>query len=458
MRIGFLAMSGVRAHDPKLLELGLTLPGFVDRSKVIASLPSLGLLLLAACTPTGHDLRYFEAESDHSEPPEVYCCDLVAISTFSAQVFEAYNIADRLRAAGVRVAMGGLHVSVCPDEAVHHADYVVVGEGESVWPAVVTAAQAKEGPRIFRAGDFPPVLMETLPIPRYDLLEGRPYNRFTVQTSRGCPWRCDFCASTVMLSQRYRKRPVDNIVRDIQAIESLRGNAFIEFADDNTFVDKLWGRDLCRALTPLKIKWFTETDISVAQDGVLLDAMRDAGCRQILVGLESPASAELTGLEMRQNFKARWADRYKEALRTIQGHGITVNGCFILGLDTHTPEIFQQVLDFAMEVPLFEVQITVLTAFPGTPLYSRLLQENRILEPGRWDLCTLFDVNFQPRQMSPQQLREGMYWLGERLYSAACTQERRTSFFRRRRARTFSLEPGERASSALRDGQGGARK
>ncbi len=442
MKIGFLAMSGVRAHDPKLLELGLTLPGFVQRSKVVASLPSLGLLLLAACTPAGHDLRYFEAESDHSEPPELYCCDLVAISTFSAQVFEAYNIADRLRAAGVRVAMGGLHVSVCPEEAAEHADYIVVGEGESVWPTVVAAAEARHRPRIFRAADFPPVLMETLPTPRYDLLNARSYNRFTVQTSRGCPWRCDFCASTVMLSQRYRKRPIDTVVRDIRAVQRVQEHAFIEFADDNTFVDKAWSRDLCRALTPLRIKWFTETDISVAQDGLLLDAMRRAGCRQILVGLESPASAELGGIEMRRNIKARWAEKYKEALRTIQGHGITVNGCFILGLDTHTPEIFQQVLDFAMDVPLFEVQITVLTAFPGTPLYHRLVQQQRILQPGRWDLCTLFDVNFQPQLMSPAQLREGLYWLGERLYSAKCTEIRRRAFFHgRRHVVTYAAGP-----------------
>ena len=433
MNIGFLAMSGVRAHDSRLLELGLTLPGFVDRSRVIASLPSLGLLLLAACTPASHHLRYSEAESDHCTPPEVYHCDLVAISTFSAQVFEAYRVADCLRAAGVKVAMGGLHVSVCPDEAAQHADYVVVGEGESVWPAVVASAQAGAKPRIFRAADYPPVCMQTLPIPRYDLLGDRPYNRFTVQTSRGCPWRCDFCASTVMLSRHYRKRPVDGIVRDIRAVQRLRHNAFIEFADDNTFVDKSWGRDLCRALTPLRIKWFTETDISVAEDDVLLHAMRKAGCRQILVGLESPASCELDGLEMRRNVKARWAQHYTQALRNIQSHGITVNGCFILGLDTHTPEIFQHVLDFAMEVPLFEVQITVLTAFPGTPLYSRLLRENRILEPHRWDLCTLFDVNFQPRNMSPQQLREGLYWLGERLYDAECTRMRRSAFFRMRR-------------------------
>src|SRR3954471_5734873 len=141
MRIGFLAMSGVRAHDPELLRLGLTLPGFLERGKIVASLPSLGLLSLAACTPEGHELHYFEAESDGAEPAAVYTCDLVAISTFSAQVFEAYAIADRLRAAGVRVAMGGLHVSVCPDEAAQHADYVIVGEGEHVWPAVVVAAQ-----------------------------------------------------------------------------------------------------------------------------------------------------------------------------------------------------------------------------------------------------------------------------------------------------------------------------
>src|SRR5262249_23059186 len=209
MNIGLLAMSGIRAHDKKLLELGLTLPGFVERSKTIASLPSLGLLYLAPCTPQGHRLRYYEAESDGAEPAEIYTCDLVAISTFSAQVFEAYAIADRLRAAGVKVAMGGLHVTVCPEEAAQHADYVIIGEGENVWPAVVRAAESQEPPRLFNSRDYPPVDIKSLPIPRYDLLEDRPYNRFTVQTSRGCPWRCDFCASNVMLGRPYRKRPVE---------------------------------------------------------------------------------------------------------------------------------------------------------------------------------------------------------------------------------------------------------
>ncbi len=429
MKIGFLAMSGIRAHDPELLALGLTLPGFVHRSKAIASLPSLGLLYLASCTPPGHDLEYYEAEADGNEPPDIYLCELVAISTFSAQIFEAYAIADRLRQAGVRVAMGGLHVTVRPEEAAAHADYVIVGEGEEVWPAVVEAAARREPARIFNAAEFPPVDVARLPVPRYDLLGARPYNRFTVQTSRGCPWRCDFCASNVMLGQRYRKRHVAGVIRDIEAILAVREHPFIEFADDNTFVDKKWGRELCRQLAPLGLRWFTETDISVADDPELLDLMRRAGCRQVLIGLESPAGGPLQGIEAKSNFKARTAAGYLDALRRIQSHGITVNGCFILGLDGHTPAIFEEVLDFARAVPLYDVQITVLTAFPGTPLYDRLLAEGRILEARRWDLCTLFDVNYQPRGMTAEQLREGIYWLTERLYSDACTEFRRSGFF-----------------------------
>jgi radical SAM superfamily enzyme YgiQ (UPF0313 family) len=439
MKIGFLAMSGVRAHDPELLKLGLTLPGFVERSKTIASLPSLGLLYLAAATPDveRHTLHYFEAEGDRQEPAEAYTCDLVAISTFSAQVFEAYAIADRLRAAGVKVAMGGLHVTVCPQEASRHADYAIVGEGDNVWPAVVRAAEAHEPAGVFNSKDFPPVAVAKLPVPRYDLLGERPYNRFTVQTSRGCPWRCDFCASTVMLSRRYRKRPVEHVIRDIEAIKRVRENPFIEFADDNTFVDKAWGKALCRQLAPLRVKWFTETDITVADDDEMLDLMRDAGCRQVLIGLESPAQnpGALDGIEMHHNAKAKWAPRYLERLLKIQAHGITVNGCFILGLDGHGPEIFEQVLEFALEVPLFDVQITVLTAFPGTPLHERLLAEGRIIAPGRWDLCTLFDVNYVPSGMTPDELRQGMRWLTRRLYSAQTTERRRRPFFERARRR-----------------------
>lgn len=429
MKIGFLAMSGLRAHDAKLLQLGMTLPGVQERGKVLSSLPSLGLLYLAACTPPGHELHYFEAEGDGSEPAEVYTCDLVAINTFSAQAFEAYAVADRLRRASVRVAMGGLHVSVRPDEALAHADQVFLGEGETTWPAAVSAIAQGAASRTWNARDFPPVDVRSLPVPRYDLLGQRPYSRFPVQTTRGCPWRCDFCASNVMLQEPYRKRPVPAVVRDIEAIRELRKRPFLEFADDNTFVDHDWGKELCRALIPLRVPWFTETDISVADDDELLHLMRQARCRQVLIGLESPDQSALEGIEMRANFKSRRSATYVDAIRRIQAKGITVNGCFVLGLDRQTPAIFEEILDFANRVPLYDVQITVLTPFPGTPLYDRLLSEGRLLEPTRWDLCTLFDVNFVPKKMTVAQLREGMCWLAESLYSEEALRQRREPYF-----------------------------
>jgi radical SAM superfamily enzyme YgiQ (UPF0313 family) len=431
VKIGFLAMSGLRAHDRRLLELGMTLPGVRERGKVLSSLPSLGLLYLAACTPSGHDLHYFEAEGDGKEPPDVYACDLVAINTFSAQVFEAYAVADRLRKAGVRVAMGGLHVTVRPEEALAHADYVFLGEGESTWPAAVTAIERGSDRRVWDARELEAVDVHALPVPRYDLLSAKRYSRFPVQTTRGCPWRCDFCASNVMLGRPYRKRPIHDVIRDIRAVQQVRSRPFIEFADDNTFVDHDWGKELCRELTPLGVNWFTETDVSVADDPELLMLMRQARCRQVLVGLESPDHDSLRGIEQRADFKCRRALGNFDAVRRIQDQGITVNGCFVLGLDRQTPVIFQEVLDFAERVPLYDVQITVLTPFPGTPLYDRLQQEGRIIEPGRWDLCTLFDINFVPKNMTADELRDGIYWLAERLYSEEALLRRRRPFFDR---------------------------
>jgi radical SAM superfamily enzyme YgiQ (UPF0313 family) len=325
--------------------------------------------------------------------------------------------------------MGGLHVSVEPDEALAHADYIFLGEGERTWPAAVAAIEAGTTQRIWNSADFAAIDVSLLPIPRYDLLANRPYSRFPVQTTRGCPWRCDFCASNVMLNEPYRKRDVAHVIRDIEAIRELHKHPFIEFADDNTFVDHEWGKRLCRALIPLGIKWFTETDISVADDPELLRLMRESRCRQVLIGLESPNASALQGIEMRADFKNRRANGCVDAVRRIQDQGITVNGCFILGLDRQTPDVFEQVFDFAMQVPLYDVQITVLTPFPGTPLYDRLLKEGRILSPGRWDLCTLFDVNFMPTHMTVDELREGMYWLAEQLYSEENLRIRRKPFF-----------------------------
>ena len=252
--------------------------------------------------------------------------------------------------------------------------------------------------------------------PRFDLLAGRPYNRITVQTSRGCPLNCEFCAASVRITSSYQQKPIDKVVSEVRtALETTR-QPFFELADDNTFVNKKWGKALIAALTPLGIRWFTETDISIADDEELLDLLAESGCRQVLIGLESPDAGALDGMDPR-NWKKTRAPHYLEAIDRIQSRGITVNGCFILGLDNHTPDVFQTVRDFVRASGLLEVQITVQTPFPGTPLYHRLAREGRLLEPRFWDRCTLFDVTYRPKGMTVAELEAGMRWLFSEIYN-----------------------------------------
>jgi radical SAM superfamily enzyme YgiQ (UPF0313 family) len=434
MKIGLLALSGVRAVDAELFTLGLNLPGFVERSKVIASLPSLGLLTLAGLTPAHHELHYIEVPDADSPdfvdgvPGEF---DVVALSSFSAMIKDAYRLAARYRARGTKVILGGLHVTVCPDEAAHHADAIVVGEGEPVWPQLLADLEAgRLRPRYQATAPFD---LAEAPMPRFDLLDISRYNRLTVQATRGCPWNCEFCAASIRLNPKYRVKPVAKVIAEIHRIKELWAAPFIEFADDNTFADKRNGHALMEALAGERVRWFTETDISVAYDESLLRKMRRAGCAQVLIGLEDPDDGTV-GLELRNDWKARQRERYLDSIRRIQDHGITVNGCFVLGLDSHTPAVFERLWQFIQDSGLYEIQLTLMTPFPGTPLYARLRDAGRLIEPEAWEKRTLFDITFQPVHMSPAELRAGLVALCKRVYSAEFTEQRRRAFIRRKMA------------------------
>lgn len=427
-RIGFIAMSGIRAQNAELMQLGLTLPGFVERSKVIASLPSLSLLTLAGMTPPQFEVEYMEIADLKSAPELSDPFDLVALTSLSAQIFEAYKVADAYRARGTPVVMGGLHVSSVPDEALDHCTAVAIGEGETLWPQILADFERGELKRRYEQSPRGTFDLRHAPMPRFDLLDPDKYNRITVQTTRGCPHRCEFCASSILLTPRYKLKPVEKIITEIQAIKSIWPRPFIEFADDNSFVNTAHAKQLLRALAHENIRWFTEADINVALDDEMLALMRDSGCQQVLIGLESPRGPGLDGIELNGNWKARQQDRYKTAIEKIQSFGITVNGCFIMGLDGDTPEVFDAVLEFVRDSGLYEVQVTFLTAFPGTPLYHRLKREGRIIEDRAWDKCTLFDINFRPRDMTVKDLQEGFLKLVKQLYGEEETLTRRRRF------------------------------
>ena len=212
-------MSGVRAHNPELTALGLTLPGFVDRNRIIASLPSLGLLTLAGLTPERFTVEYHEIADLKNLPELPDHFDLVAIGTFTAQLKEAFTVGDHYLALGIPVVMGGITVSALPEETKAHCTSVVIGEGELLWPEVL---------RDFETGGLKPLYVRTpsgqfdlanAPMPRFDLLDPAKYNRITVQTSRGCPHHCEFCASSILLTPRYKVKPVEKVMAELREIK-----------------------------------------------------------------------------------------------------------------------------------------------------------------------------------------------------------------------------------------------
>ncbi|HEX7568998.1 MAG TPA: radical SAM protein, partial [Verrucomicrobiae bacterium] len=385
-----------------------------------------GLLTLAGLTPENFAVEYHEIADLKTLPELPVDFDLVAISTFTAQFYEACDVADYYRAKNIPVVMGGITVTSLREQAKEHCTSVVIGEGEILWPELLAD---------FERGALKPFYatnrefdLAAAPMPRFDLLDPQKYNRLTVQTSRGCPHKCEFCASSILLTSRYKVKPVEKVIAEIRAIKKIWPRPFIEFADDNSFVHREHYKKLLRELAKENIRWFTEADLGVAEDDELLGLMRDSGCQQVLIGLESPRRTSLYGVEMKTNWKLRQHDHYKAAIEKIQSFGVTVNGCFILGLDGDTRDVFADVLDFVRDSALYEVQVTFLTAFPGTPLYARLAAEDRILRDRAWELCTLFDINFQPKTMSVAELQTGFLGLVKQLYSTQETQARRAQF------------------------------
>lgn len=432
MNIGLIAMSGIRACNPELVALGLTLPGFLERGKAIASLPSLGLLTLAGITQRDfpqHQVHYIEVADirDLATLPGPF--DLVAISSFSAQINEGYELAARYRKVRVPVVMGGLHVTSVPGEPGAVDAISATGEGEITWPFILRDLERGTLKRSYDAralgGEYD---MADSPMPAFELLDIDRYNRLTVQTSRGCPWKCSFCAASILLTPKYKQKPVAMVLAEIDHIKTLWKHPFIEFADDNAFVNRQYWRELLPELRKRRVKWFAETDLSVCEDEELLAMMRDAGCAEILIGFESPTQAGLTGIEMRKDFKHRhWPD-YRAAIERTQAAGVRVNACFVVGLDGHDANVFDAVYRFVEETAPFDVQITLPTPFPGTPFHDQLKREGRLTHEGDWRRCTLFDLNFVPARMSQPELEDGFRELMRRLYSHDFTAWRKSQF------------------------------
>jgi radical SAM superfamily enzyme YgiQ (UPF0313 family) len=369
--------------------------------------PYLSLTTLAALTPAGVEIKIEDEntqEIDFQDRP-----DLVAISIMTPLAKRGYEIADRFRGLSIPVVIGGFHATWMAEEAGRHADAVVLGEAEGVWPRVIEDCRRGALQQVSRGVGRPE--LRGLPLPRRDLLKkGAYFFTNTMQIGRGCPFQCDFCSVTAFFGHTCRLRPLAEVRREVELL--LQKQDFIFFVDDNIIGDPGYARELFAALREFRVKWVSHASINIAENEALLRQAAASGCHGLFIGFES-----LSQETLRSHHKAaNRADRYGELIRKIHDQGIGIEGSFIFGSDDDDPSVFARVEEFCEENKIDAAVFAVLTPFPGTRLYDQLEREGRILSRD-WSLYDMGHVVFQPRRMTVEQLQEGHDWANRRFYS-----------------------------------------
>lgn len=366
----------------------------------------LTLATLAALVPAELEAKVVLLDEGIEEIPSELDADLVGISCITGTALRAYELADRFRLRGVPVVLGGVHPTLLPDEAQEHADAVVVGYAEESWPRLLRDfAAGRMQPRYLQRPDLP---LKNLALPRRDLLDQGNYTMFhTLEATRGCVHRCDFCVVPTAWGGPYQ-RPVAEVVDEIMGMAARR----LIFLDLDLISDVQHAKELFTALIPLKLTWGGLATISIASDDELLDLAARSGCRGLLLGFESMCHESL--LETRKGFNTR--KDYYEVVRKLHARGIAIMGCFALGFDHDSSDVFAETLDFVLSSGIDLPRYAILTPFPATPLFQRLKGEGRILTEN-WDLYDAQHVVFQPSRMTPEQLLRGTEWTWRKSYS-----------------------------------------
>lgn len=357
--------------------------------------------VIAGLTPPDVDIKFYDDRMElipFDEPTDVVA---ISVETYTAK--RAYQIATEYRIRGVPVVMGGFHAMLAPDEVACYAESVVVGEAELVWSTVIDDARHGTLQKFYRQPTRP--ALKGLK-PDRTIFRGKQYLPIAlVEAGRGCHFRCDFCAVQTVFDQSQTRRPVDDILPELEALKKER-KKFIFFVDDNITANRQQALDFLRALVPLKLRWVSQASINVAHDAEFLELLVQSGCEGLLIGFETLNPANLATMDKGFN---TMKGGYETALANLRRYGLKLYATFIFGYDHDTPTAFNDAVEFASRHRFFIAAFNHLTPFPGTPLYQRLATENRLLYE-RWWLDASYSYNkipFQPVGMSPAELQAG---------------------------------------------------
>jgi len=389
------------------MKILLIAPKWPDHSlwgQIYFRFPYLSLTTLAALTGEDWDISIVD---ESAEPIDFSTdTDLVAISIMTPLAKRGYEIADSFREKNIPVILGGIHPTMMQEEAKNHANAVVVGEAEKIWPEVLSDFRQGELKPFYKAEKFSS--LEHLKNPRRDLLNKKAYFfSNTAQTTRGCPFDCEFCSVTSFYGHTYRVRPIEDIILEMEDMEG----GFRFFVDDNIVGKPDYAKDLFRALAPLKIRWFSQASLSIVKDRELLDLAQKSGCMGLFIGFESLSQECLKSMGKSTNL----VREYRDAVKIIHDHGIGIQGSFIFGTDQDDRSVFSDVLRFIEQTHIEAALFSVLTPYPGTRIQQTLMKENRILHTN-WEKYDMNHVVFRPKNMTPEQLQDGLNWAYKRLY------------------------------------------
>ena len=396
------------------MKLELIVPAIPEnlQKRKKAPCPPLGLAMVAALTPPEVEVSITDENVTTIDFRKE--TDLVGITAMTITAQRAYEIANAFRARGVKVIFGGSHPSALPEEAVQHADAVVVGEAEGIWSNVIEDFKANELKRIYRQDKRPRLV--NLPVPRRDLFAKRAYYfNNTISATRGCPYACSFCSVTSFFGRTYRCRPVAEVLKEIA---TLNRRKYIGFVDDNIVGNPKFAKELFRALIPYKVKWVAQASITIAKDDELLELAAASGCIMLLTGFETLTPANLAAVGKNTNV----VGEYEMAIKKIHAHGIAIHGFFILGLDEDRGDVFERTLRFAQQMRLESAQFAWPVPYPGTDFSKALDKAGRITSKD-WSKYKSTIV-FRPKLMSQEALQEGREWVWREFYSLSSIWKR----------------------------------
>ena len=367
----------------------------------------LTLTTLAALVPPELPIELQLFDEGIQDVPLDLDADLVGLTVITGTAMRAYELADHFRQRGIAVVLGGPHVTLIPEDAAPHADAIVVGYAEDSWPQLLRDFAA--GSLRPRYDQSPQLDLANRPFARRELLPNHRYlTKNVFEATRGCVHSCDFCVVPTAWGRKPFQKPVEDVIADIRR----EGARKLIFVDLNLIADRDYALRLFSALVPLKVQWYGLSTVLLADDEELLALAARSGCRGLLMGLESISHQNLRASHKGFNSP----EKFFHVVQRLHGHGIALQGCFVFGLDHDEPDIFLKTAEFAVEAKIDLPRFAIVTPFPNTPLYRRLVAEGRLLTRN-WELYDGQHVVFRPAKMSVDELQLGIEAAWKHAYS-----------------------------------------